>query len=329
MYENNVVGVVVPAYNEEGLVGEVLETLPASVDRAYVVDDDSTDGTWEEILSTAERLNERVPEDAHFRDRIYPLQHDRNRGVGGAIKTGYQYALKDDVDLIAVMGGDGQMDPDELPRLLDPVAEGVADYAKGNRLARREYREGMSAWREFGNWLLTALTKIASGYWTTMDPQNGYTVISAAALRTIELDEMYEGYGYCNDLLVKLNASGLRVADVPQPARYGDEESSIRYHTYIPSVSLMLLRNFLWRLRVKYLVREFHPLALLYVLGAPAALGSALLALRDRLTGREREREVDGTASRLTVFLLGWLAMFLAMIFDREANADAEIRIDE
>ncbi|WP_336023513.1 glycosyltransferase family 2 protein [Halobellus salinisoli] len=381
MYKDNVVGVVVPAYNEEGLVGRVIETLPPFVDRAYVIDDCSTDGTWEEILSVAERVNaadadddpseigrandegagHSAPNDHRsdggtvstdyrdapngtvedtlaFQDRICPIQHERNRGVGGAIKTGYQHALRDEIDVVAVMGGDGQMRPEELPKYVDPIVEGTVDYTKGNRLLNREFRETMPTWRLFGNWILTFLTKVASGYWRTMDPQNGYTAISREALEAVDIDRMYEDYGYCNDLLVRLNVADLRVGDVPRRANYGDETSSIRYHTYIPRVSAMLLRDFLWRLRVKYLVRRFHPLVLLYGVGASAtAYGSAFLlrAVQSRIRGRGSDESGDSAStsgdstSGVLLIAIGWIAMILAMIFDLEENADKERRIEE
>lgn len=300
MYRGHSVGVVIPAYNEEGFVGDVIDTLPEYVDRAYVIDDCSTDGTWDEIRTHAERANAQarqhgplavdadlkpVPVDADapaqfieadggvaesgllYDPRIVPIQHEQNRGVGGGIKTGYTRALRDDLDITAVMGGDGQMDPDILHKFLDPIVDDEADYAKGNRLLYKEYRQGMSKWRFFGNSILTFLTKVASGYWKTMDPQNGYTAISKYALENVGIESMYEYYGYCNDLLVKLNAKGMRVADVAMPAVYGDEASSIKYRTYIRKVSGMLLRNFFWRLKVKYLVLDFHPLALFYLFG--------------------------------------------------------------
>jgi len=379
MYKDTVVGVVVPAYNEEGLVGEVIETLPAFVDRAYVIDDCSTDGTWEEIQSIAARVNARTGESTEsvdddaailnpppaehrsdggtvdsdyrdapngtaeatvaFQDRIYPIHHERNRGVGGAIKTGYQQALQDGIEVVAVMGGDGQMRPEELSSYLDPVIEGEVDYAKGNRLLHPEFRENMPTLRVFGNWILTFLTKIASGYWRTMDPQNGYTAISREALEAVDIGRMYEDYGYCNDLLVRLNVAELRVGDVPREANYGEETSSIRYHTYIPRVSAMLLRDFLWRLRVKYLVRRFHPLTLLYGVGASATAYGAVSLLRGVLS-RTRRTESDGNgnstpvsgervSSNVLLVVVGWVAMILAMIFDLEENADKERRIED
>ncbi|QSW99424.1 glycosyltransferase family 2 protein [Haloterrigena alkaliphila] len=337
MYRQHTVAVVVPAYNEEGFVGEVLETMPEYVDRIYAVDDASSDETWEEITETAAELNEETrAEEAPtvaadggpaFDRRVVPIRHETNRGVGGAIKTGYLEALEDEVDITAVMGGDGQMDPDILPRFLDPIVDGEVDYTKGNRLLDREYREGMSRWRFLGNSVLTFLTKIASGYWKMMDPQNGYTAISLRALENVEIEEMYEYYGYCNDLLVKLNAKGMRVADVAMPAVYGDEESSIKYPSYIRKVSGMLLKNFFWRLKTRYLVLDFHPLALFYLFGAVicgVALGGLLWSLYAWLM-LAYPLFVRGSLSIL-LFITGSLFLLFAMLFDMQVNEPREVQ---
>jgi glycosyltransferase involved in cell wall biosynthesis len=168
--------------------------------------------------------------------------------VGASIKTGYRGALEAGMDIVAVMAGDGQMDPDHLPRLLDPIIRGEADYAKGNRLAGTSDRTTMSRWRLFGNAVLTGLTRVASGYWSLSDPQNGYTAISADALSAIDIDGLYDRYGFCDDLLVRLNLAGMSVEDVAMPAIYGDEESSIQYRTFVPWLSWLLWRRFIWRL---------------------------------------------------------------------------------
>jgi len=192
MYRNHTIGVVVPAYNEEGFVGEVIETLPDYVDRIYVVDDCSTDGTWAEIRRHAVIMNDQVSltdsegqtvtangeSNTVFDRRVVPIRHKENRGVGGAIKTGYLRAREDEIDITTVIAGDGQMDPNLLPRFLDPIADGTVEYTKGNRLPSEEYRSEMPRFRLIGNAVLTVLTRIASGYWRMMDPQNGYTAIS-------------------------------------------------------------------------------------------------------------------------------------------------------
>ncbi|RQG94023.1 glycosyltransferase family 2 protein [Natrarchaeobius chitinivorans] len=351
MYRDHSIGVVVPAYNEEGFIGDVIREMPAYVDAIFVVDDCSTDGTWDEVLEAA-RAGDQATDEADPReplvtdggasalsrratvhdriDRVVPIQHRENRGAGGAIKTGYLAALEDAVDVTVTVDGDGQMDLSQMSRLLDPIVEGDADYAKGNRLLYREFRSAMPTFRFVGNAILTFLTKIASGYWKLMDPQNGYTAISHYALANVGVENLYEYYGYCNDLLVKLNAKGMRVADVAMPAVYGDEESSITYSTYIRKVSWLLLRDFLWRLKVKYLVLDFHPLAFFYLFGvATTVLGLAggvwslfaKVQFGDPLFVR--------ASSSLLVFSLGSMFVLFAMLFDMQANEDREVQIRE
>ncbi|WP_313696268.1 glycosyltransferase family 2 protein [Halorarum halobium] len=332
MYRGHTVGVVIPAYNEEGLVGRTLEGVPSFVDRVYVVDDGSTDGTLAEIRETASRLNEAfepAPDGPRrFTRRVVPIEHEENRGVGGAIKTGYRHAREDGMAVTTVMGGDDQMEPEMLDALLDPIVEGRADYTKGNRFLNRTDRDEMPAFRFVGNAVLSGLTKMASGYWTTGDPQSGYTAISLEALERADIDGMYEFYGYCNDLLVKLNVAGLRVLDVPRPVTYGEEESHIDYSTYIPKVSGMLLRNFLWRMRTKYLLFDFHPLVFAYAVGALATLagGLGVVAGAAALAGATVPGLAGGGAaaalgSSLLVGLLGVLSTLWAMTLDMDANA--------
>ncbi len=239
MYSGYKLGIVVPAYNEAKLIAETLDGMPHSADRIYVVDDGSTDATRQIIGGFSG-------------ERFCILCNGENRGVGAAIATGYKKALEEDIDIVVVMAGDNQMDAKHLPELLEPIIKGKADYAKGSRLSKPEHRRGMSNWRFFGNWVLTLLTKIASGYRKIGDPQNGYTAITRKALQRIDLDKVYPAYGYCNDLLVKLNVAGCRVADVSIPARYGKEKSKIKYGKFITRVSPLLLQGFLWRLRMKY-----------------------------------------------------------------------------
>ncbi|WP_232702091.1 glycosyltransferase family 2 protein [Halobacterium wangiae] len=322
MYRGHTVGVVIPAYNEEGFVGDTLRSVPELVDRVYVVEDGSTDGTWQEIRTTAAALNDRRSddEDDPFSEFVVPIRHEQNRGVGGAIKTGYLRAREEDVDLIAVMGADGQMAPEGLTDLMDPIVDGRADYTKGNRFLGRTSRGDMPAFRFVGNATLGAITKIASGYWNSGDPQSGYTVISKRALEETAVEDMYEFYGYCNDLLVKLNVAGMRVVDVPRPIIYGDEESHIKYHTYIPKVSGMLFKNFLWRLKTNYLVFDFHPLVAAYAVGGLASL-LGLLGFVWALPGVGSFGTPLARGGAAAGFLLfGVLSFVLAMGMDMQAN---------
>ncbi len=320
MYNEHTVAVVIPAYNESGFVGDVIETLPPFVDRVYAIDDQSTDDTWAEITDVADRINDSVTATdggASFERQVVPIQHDENRGVGGAIKTGYLRARDDEIDVTAVMGGDGQMDPSILERIIEPIVDGEADYAKGNRLVYETDHEQMPRFRLLGNRLLTLLTKIASGYWRIGDPQMGYTAISLEALHDADIEGMYEFYGYCNDLLVRLNVTGHRVADVPSPLNYGDEHSDINYLTYIPRVSVMLLRTFLWRLWSGRRSAAGVSILTLYVAGAVGTLASLLAGLRG-----------DSEGQPLSSALGGLFVLALAMVVDGVTNWPYNTRVD-
>ena len=244
MYKGKKIGVVVPAYNEALLIAKTINSMPAFADKIYVVNDASCDNTYE-IASSISSKN----------GGLAVITHEKNMGVGAAIITGYKRCLEEDIDIAVVMAGDFQMDPIELLRILDPIVKGNTDYAKGNRMSTKKHLQGMTPWRRFGNWLLKWLTRIASGNYKIMDPQNGYTAISRKALEQINLDDIYPWYGYCNDILVKLSVSGARIVEVSIPARYQGEKSKIKYAEYIPKVSWLLLRDFLWRLRMKYFTK--------------------------------------------------------------------------
>lgn len=323
MYREHTVAAVIPAYNEETFVGDVIDDIPEFVDRAYVVDDGSTDGTWTVIRQHAADRNE--THEGYFDDLVVPIQHEENRGVGGAIKTGYLRAREEEIDATVVLGGDNQMDPGELPRYIDPIVDGVADYVKGNRFSRPEDHAKMPRFRLVGNVLLSYLTKVASGYWNTMDSQNGYTVISLSALRETDIEGMYEYYGYCNDLLARLNVANCRVADVPRSSTYAYRDgwkSHINYAEYVPRVSGMLFRSFLRRLGHKYLLRNYNPLALLYVIGL-GVLGTGVAGLVSALVRRDGD-----TGAWFLSSVVGGLVFLYAGILDWADNEHLEVHLE-
>ena len=306
------IGVVVPAYNEERLITATVDGIPDYVDRIYIINDCSTDNTAQVI----ESLND---------PRIFLITHEVNKGVGAAIVNGYKQALKESMDITAVMAGDNQMNPAQLPGLLLPIIEGRADYTKGNRLISAEFRGGMSNWRLFGNALLTLITKIGSGYWHIMDPQNGYTAISKRALMNIEIDTLYTYYGYCNDLLVKLNTFGFKAADVVMPARYGTERSTIKYSNYMGKVSIMLFKKFLGRLKMKYMILSFHPLVLFYLLGMTLVPFGVLFAMYIFVAKMIMHWSVSANYPLLDALILisGVQFVLFAMLFDMQESKDA------
>jgi glycosyltransferase involved in cell wall biosynthesis len=265
MFEGKSVAVVVPCYNEETQVDRVIASMPPFVDSIIVVDDASTDQT----VAVVQRRIERDP----VAGRVTLLRLDVNRGVGAAIVAGYKEALRAGIDVTAVMAGDGQMDPDQLELIVAPVARGTADYAKANRLFYENSWNSIPKYRYLGNAFLSMLTKIASGYWHVADSQTGYTAINRRALELLDLDAIYPRYGYPNDLLVRLNVFDMRVADVHMRPVYNvGEQSKMRLWRVIPAMTWLIFRRFCWRMKEKYVIRDFHPLVLFYATAAVTGL---------------------------------------------------------
>jgi glycosyltransferase involved in cell wall biosynthesis len=311
MLEGKRVAVVVPAYNEERLVAETITGIPPFVDRIYVVDDASSDGTAEAARA--------------LRDpQVEVIVHERNQGVGAAIVTGYKRAIEERIDVTCVMAGDNQMDPEELEALALPVARGEVDYHKANRLFTGQAWQLIPRTRYLGNAILSLLTKIASGYWHVADSQAGYTAIGLPILQLLDLDRVYKRYGFPNDLLVHLNVWNARVRDFQSRPIYGvGERSGIRLRKVVPTISWLLLKGFFWRMKEKYVIRDFHPLVFFYVLGflmgfLGLALGIAEIVLR----------ALGNQITAATVVLVALLLIFgsqftlFAMWFDMESNKD-------
>ncbi len=235
MFSGLEVMAVVPAFNEERLVGRTVAGLPRWLARVVVVDDGSADRTSEMARSAGDQ-------------RLKVLRHTRNRGVGAAIVSGYRRALEEGADVVVVVGADGQMDPEEMHRLVEPIARGEADYVKGTRLTHPELRARMPIGRRIGNRVLTELTRIAVGDPTLTDSQCGYTAISRAALERVELEGLWPRYGYPNDLLGLLLNAGLRVVERPVTPIYGvGERSGIRPLRVLPGFGYVLGRAWLRR----------------------------------------------------------------------------------
>ncbi len=242
MFRDLRIAVVVPAYNEAAKIVATVSSVPSFVDAIYVIDDASTD-------ETATRANA-------VDTRVEVIRHDVNRGVGAAIVTGYRRVLDTDADIAVVMAGDGQMDPGDLPALLDPIVDGSADYVKGNRFKHPDVWTAMPKTRIVGNVLLSAATRVTSGYRHVFDSQCGYTAIHRRSLTTIDLDVLWARYGYPNDLLSRLYVAGARVVDVPVRPIYGDHwRSGINFGTALHPIPWVLLRS--WGTRLAAQARRF------------------------------------------------------------------------
>jgi len=305
------VGVVVPAYDEEALIGATLGGIPPLVDRIFVVNDGSSDATAERALELGD-------------PRVEVLTHEQRSGVGAATLTGYRRAIADGLDVVVVMNGDNQMEPADLPALVTPVAHGEVDYTKANRLSTGQAWQLIPKTRFFGNAILSMLTKIASGYWHVADSQSGYTAVSRGMLEELDLDHIYTNYGFPNDMLVHLNVWNARVRDVPSRPIYGvGERSDLRIRHVVPRIAWLLLKGFFWRLWEKYVKRDFHPLVFFYVMGFIATVSGVLLGLV--VVGYRIAGYSIPIATVVLVALLvisGLQFTLFAMWFDMESNKD-------
>ena len=313
MYKNKSISIVIPAYNEQNLISNTIETLPQFVDKIVVINDNSADST-REIVEEILKKN----------SKIILINHKKNQGVGGAIATGYKWSRDNGIDIAVVMAGDNQMDPKDLLNFLNPIIDNFADCTKGNRLIHGTVRKKMPAIRYYGNQLLSLLTKIASGYWHIADSQTGYVAINRKVLEVIDWNKMYKRYGQPNDLLVRLNVENIRVRDVVINPIYNiGEKYGINIGRLIFSLPLLLFQRFLWRLKEKYIVRDFHPLVFFYALGGFFIITTIILLIRLFYFWIlfEKIPSINALAAFFS-FTSASLFILFAMWFDMDANRD-------
>lgn len=311
MYQKKSICVVVPAHNEETQIGLVIETMPEYVDHIVIIDDASSDGTGEAVKKIQ-----------HTHMKVVLLTHEINQGVGGAIASGYKWARDNNIDVTAVMAGDGQMDPADLINIISPVVEGIVDYTKGNRLFFGDAWNMIPHYRYIGNSFLSLFTKIASGYWHISDSQSGYTSISLLALKRLNIDKIYKNYGMPNDLLIKLNQNNFKVDDVHiRPVYNIGEKSGIRLSSVIPRISWLLFKGFWIRLFTKYVIKDFHPLVFFYLFSFCLLTLSFPLGIRLLWIWIDIGNIPDMNAVALIFTLIsGFQMLFFGMWFDMDYN---------
>lgn len=313
MFKNHSICVVVPVFNEAIQITGVIDTMPEFVDKIVIVDDYSSDNTVETVTKCMAQNN-----------RVVLIKHDANQGCGGALATGYKWVRDNDFDVAVRMDGDGQMNPDNLADILLPVVEKRADYAKGNRLFTGEAYKKIPKVRYFGNAFLSLMTKIVSGYWHIADFQSGFTAINKNALHTVDWDRMYKRYGQPNDLMIRLNIHNCRVADVPvEPIYNVGEKSGIKYKKIIFTLTWLLCKMFFWRMKEKYIIRDFHPLVFFYSLGGFFGLLTIGLFIRIFYFWFTTEHipSINALAAMFSFMSANMFTLF-AMWFDMEANKE-------
>jgi glycosyltransferase involved in cell wall biosynthesis len=312
VYRETRVHVVIPAYNVAARIGAVLKTIPAYVDAVTVVDDASRDGTADAARDAGDA-------------RVQVLRHEVNQGVGAAMVTGFIDALAAGEGIVVKVDGDGQMDPAMLPRLLDPIVDGRCGYAKGNRFLFARELAAMPRHRLVGNFTLTFLTKLASGYWHVFDPQNGYLAIASSALRLLEFDRLSRRWFFENDMLINLNVFNVPVADVPIPARYGDERSSMSIGRVLVSFPFHLFRGYWSRFYRKYVLRDFSPIALFMLAGVPLLFFGVLFGGYTWFLSWRFNRFASTGTVMLSVlpFIVGFQLVLQALVLEMRDNLGA------
>jgi dolichol-phosphate mannosyltransferase len=244
MNQHSKIAVVIPSYKVTRHILGVIAGIGPEVHRIYVVDDRCPDGSGK--LVKAECSDPRVT----------VIEHAQNQGVGGAVMSGYQAAIDDDMDVIVKVDGDGQMDPALIPSFIAPIVAGEADYTKGNRFFDLEHIRRMPSVRLFGNAMLSLLTKLSSGYWDLFDPTNGYTAIHADCARHLPFDKISKRYFFETDVLFRLNTLNAAVIDVPMDAQYGDEVSNLKISKIVTEFMFKHMRNFSKRIFYNYYLRN-------------------------------------------------------------------------
>lgn len=261
------VAVVIPAYKVSSHVIDVIERIGSEVDWIFVVDDQCPEKSG---LLVIEKVKD---------PRVKVLFHESNMGVGGAVKTGYAAAINKGANVVVKVDGDGQMSPELIPDLIEPLLSGEVDYSKGNRFYDLKGIRAMPKIRIFGNLGLTFLTKISTGYWEVFDPTNGFTAISRSALLNLDLESIDDRYFFESDMLFHLGMMKCRVADVPMSAKYGDEKSNLKIGKSVFVFLGKHIKNFHTRIFYNYFIRDFTVASVELILGSWLTLFGVIIGL--------------------------------------------------
>lgn len=245
-HSNPIIAVVIPCYKVMDKISTVIEGIPADVQHIICVDDACPERSGEFIQSTITD------------HRLKVLFHEKNKGVGGAMVTGYKMAIELGADIAVKVDGDGQMNPALIHYFTSPIVQGLADYCKGNRFYIPEYIKDMPLIRLIGNSILSFLTKFSSGYWNIFDPTNGYTAVHTNILKNLPLDKLSQNYFFETDMLFRLNILGAVAHDIPMRSIYHDEKSNLKILNILPIFFMGHMRNFSKRIFYKYFLRDFN-----------------------------------------------------------------------
>jgi len=300
------IAVIIPCYRSGDVILDVLKKIPDSVSDIYCVDDSCPEKTG--------RMIKKYSSDK----RIDVLFHDKNQGVGGAVMTGYRAAIDGGAEIAVKIDSDGQMDPALIPRFVDPILRGQADYTKGNRFYNPEFLEGMPKIRILGNAGLSFLSKFSTGYWQIFDSTNGFTAIHINVLKLLPLDKISKDFFFESDVLFRLGTLRAVVTDIPQRAVYGEEKSNLSVLNSLWSFSRKHLQNFFKRIIYSYFVRDFHVASIEWILGPLLLLFSLIFGIGAWITSVQSGVEASAGTVMLAAlpFIAGLQLILSALHFD-------------
>lgn len=299
MFNNQKIAVIIPTYKAENHLRQVIEGLPQIIDHIIVVNDKCPQGSG----NIAVELQTGDP-------RIIVLFHEINQGVGGSMITGYRKAIELGCDVMVKMDSDDQMDPAFIPELIKPIVENKAGYAKGNRFVDFKALRSMPGFRLFGNSALSFFVKACSGYWNLMDPTNGFTAISQESLLKLNLDKISKRYFFESDMLIHLNIQNTVIKDVPIPARYGSEESSLSIRNTMTRFPFLLIKGLTKRFILKYLIYDFNMASVYTLVGMPMLLWGIFYGLYKWI-----ENTINHVATPTGTIMLSVLPLILGTQF--------------
>ena len=292
MLHDKTIVVIVPSFNVEGQIEKAVRGLCEYVDHIIIVDDYSEDKTIEVV--------EKIPD-----DRIILLRNKKNEGVGGATKAGLKKALELGGDIFVKYDGDGQMDPSRMEDIISPLLEGY-DYAKGNRFIHINQLKTMPFLRLIGSFVLTFLTKLASGYWNIFDPQNGYVGLTREKAELLPVKSLHNRYFFENDILIQMNIIEAKVKDISMPSKYGNEKSSMKVQVILLTFPYLLFKRFILRIYKKYILFKFSVIGLFYFSGLLLLIFGTLFGLHGWI-----ESIVTGTPATTGTVMIATLPIII------------------
>lgn len=308
MYRSKKIGVSIPCLNEEGFIGKTIDGLPDFMDKIYVVDDGSTDGTAAIVKKYAKKDK-----------RVILLKNEKNMGNGYSVVRGFKQAIEDKCDIVCIVAGDNQCRLEYLPALIDPVVDDLCDYAKANRFVDLKELQQMPKFRKAGNIFMSFINKFATGYYSVFDPLNSYSATRASTLKAMDLDAISHRYDFENSFMLHFYLVNARVRDIAVPARYEGEQSDIKIVSYVLRTTRTLVKSFFLRMYYKYILFSFHPVALFLITGSTLFLFGLVYGAYIIFNSLHAASVPASTATVMIAvvpFILGFQLLLQAIVLD-------------